>query len=64
MRRRCKRCGAYLDPGEWCDCEEQKEQSEIPEERPHRPHRVAKDRTEPYSQDAYVERRWRAWYEN
>lgn len=64
MRRRCKRCGAYLDPGEWCDCEEPKEQSEMPEERPHRPHRAANDRTEPYSQDAYVERRWRAWYEN
>lgn len=51
-------------PANGADCEEQKEQSEIPEERPYRPHRAAKDRTEPYSQDAYVERRWRAWYEN
>lgn len=22
---RCDRCGAYLDPGEQCDCQEQKE---------------------------------------
>lgn len=22
MRKRCKLCGAYLDPGEWCDCED------------------------------------------
>ena len=22
-RRRCAQCGAYLDPGEWCDCDEQ-----------------------------------------
>ena len=21
MRKRCNRCGCYLDPGEWCDCE-------------------------------------------
>lgn len=21
-RKRCALCGAYLDPGEWCDCED------------------------------------------
>lgn len=25
---RCERCGAYLDPGEHCDCEEQKLEKE------------------------------------
>ena len=23
MRRRCQNCGAYLDPGEICDCEKE-----------------------------------------
>ena len=23
MRRKCKLCGCYLDPGEWCDCEDE-----------------------------------------
>lgn len=22
MRKQCKICGCYLDPGEWCDCDE------------------------------------------
>lgn len=25
MRKRCNRCGCYLDPGEWCDCDEHPE---------------------------------------
>ena len=25
MRYKCEHCGAYLDPGEHCDCLEQKE---------------------------------------
>lgn len=23
MRKRCKICGCYLDPGEWCRCDEE-----------------------------------------
>lgn len=26
---RCEKCGAYLDPGESCDCEEEEERSRI-----------------------------------
>lgn len=30
MRKRCKICGCYLDPGEWCNCEEEAPQVDQP----------------------------------
>jgi len=27
MNYQCEHCGAYLDPGEHCDCREEKQQS-------------------------------------
>lgn len=57
MRKRCARCGCYLDPGEWCDCEEQ-DQACI--DTPRRP--VAKKKTPPppreYNSEAYIRQRW------
>lgn len=59
MHKTCKICGCSLDPGEWCDCEEQ----DTPDvEQPRRP--VAKKRTvypREWNSQEYIERRWREW---
>lgn len=54
MRKRCKNCGCFLDPGEWCDCEEQE-----CIDTPHRP--VAKKPTIPpreWNSQAYIQQKW------
>lgn len=62
MRYRCKRCGAYLDPGEQCDCveHEQIEQQEAQRPRPH----LHRRREDPAPMDEYVTRCWQRWFEN
>lgn len=55
MRKRCSLCGCYLDPGEWCDCD----QHEPPEqEEARRP--VARRTVYPreYNTEAYIRQRW------
>lgn len=34
--KRCKICGCYLDPGEWCDCQEDENQ-DVDEQEARRP---------------------------
>ena len=55
MRKRCKICGCYLDPGEWCKCD-----VEAPEvDQPRR--QVAPKRTVPpreYNTEAYIRQKW------
>lgn len=58
MRKRCKRCGCFLDPGEWCDCEEQ-EQPE--EEMARRPVKKSTPYPREWNSEEYLERRWREW---
>ena len=58
MRKRCKNCGCYLDPGEWCRCDE--EQHEEPErEEARRP--IAKKNAPPpreWNSEAYIRQKW------
>lgn len=58
MKKRCKLCGCDLDPGEWCDCDEQElAQPEMEMRRP-----VTKRRTvypREYNSPEYIEARWR-----
>lgn len=58
MRKRCPICGTYLDPNEWCDCQQEHHEDEAPK-KPKPP----EDREHDW-QDEYVQHRWREWYEN
>lgn len=56
MRKRCERCGYYLDPGEWCDCDDHPEPEREMARRP-----VAKKRTfypMEYNPQSYIDRMW------
>lgn len=57
MRKRCNRCGCYLDPGEWCDCEDHPE----PEQEMARRPVVRKPTVYPreYTPQSYIDRMWR-----
>lgn len=57
MRRRCSRCGCYLDPGEWCDCDDHDQ----PEQEMSRRPVVKKPTTYPreYNSEEYIRQRWR-----
>lgn len=57
MRKRCNRCGCYLDPGEWCDCEDHPE----PEQEMARRPVVRKPTVYPreYNPQSYIDRMWR-----
>ena len=57
MRKRCNRCGCYLDPGEWCDCEDHPEPEQEMARRP-----VARKLTvypREYNPQSYIDRMWR-----
>ena len=57
MRKRCKRCGCSLDPGEWCDCEDHPEPEQEMARRP-----VARKPTiypREYNPQSYIDRMWR-----
>lgn len=57
MRKRCNRCGCYLDPGEWCECDEHPEPEQEMARRP-----VAKKPTiypREYNPQSYIDRMWR-----
>lgn len=56
MRKSCKRCGCYLDPGEWCDCDEHP----APEQEMARRPIAHKNTVSPreYNSDEYIRRRW------
>jgi hypothetical protein len=57
MRKRCKYCGCFLDPGEWCDCEEHPEPEKEMARRP-----VARKPTvypREYNPQSYIDRMWR-----
>lgn len=57
MRKRCNRCGCYLDPGEWCDCEDHSEPEQEMARRP-----VARKPTvypREYNPQSYIDRMWR-----
>lgn len=57
MRKRCKNCGCYLDPGEWCDCDERQEPERELVKRP-----VARNPTiapREYNTEAYIRQKWR-----
>lgn len=61
MRKRCNRCGCYLDPGEWCDCDSHPEPEKEMVKRP-----VARQRTiypREYNTQEYIRSRWQAWDE-
>lgn len=56
MRKRCKLCGCYLDPGEWCDCDEHEQPEQEMARRP-----VARKFSAPpreYNSEAYLRQRW------
>lgn len=55
MRKRCKRCGCYLDPNEWCDCED-----DAPEvDQPRRPVAFKPTvRPREWNSEAYIRKRW------
>lgn len=56
MRKRCNRCGCYLDPGEWCECDEHPEPEQEMARRP-----VAKKPTiypREYNPQSYIYRMW------
>ena len=58
--RKCPHCGAYLDPGEWCDCAGH----ELPEiEMAQRPRRDAGQAVENSTLDAEFRRIYRRWLE-
>ena len=57
MRKRCKKCGCYLDPGEWCNCEDHPEPEQEMARRP-----VARKPTiypREYNPQSYIDRMWR-----
>lgn len=57
MRKRCARCGCYLDPGEWCDCDEHEQPEQEMARRP-----VARKPTiypREYNPQSYIDRMWR-----
>ena len=57
MTKRCKICGCFLDPNEWCDCEDHPQPEQEMARRP-----VAKKRTEyprEYNTEEYIRQRWR-----
>lgn len=57
MRKRCKNCGCFLDPGEWCDCDEHPEPEQEMARRP-----VARKPTvypREYNPQSYIDRMWR-----
>ena len=57
MRKRCNRCGCYLDPGEWCECDEHPEPEQEMARRP-----VTKKPTiypREYNPQSYIDRMWR-----
>jgi hypothetical protein len=57
MRKRCNRCGCFLDPGEWCDCEDHPEPEQEMARRP-----VARKPTvypREYNPQSYIDRMWR-----
>ena len=57
MRKRCKLCGCYLDPGEWCNCEDHPEPEQEMARRP-----VARKPTiypREYNPQSYIDRMWR-----
>ena len=57
MRKRCNRCGCYLDPGEWCDCEDHPDPEQEMARRP-----VARKPTvypREYNPQSYIDRMWR-----
>lgn len=55
MRKQCKSCGCYLDPGEWCDCEEKAPEVD-------QPHGLLPKRTAPppreWNSQAYIQQKW------
>jgi hypothetical protein len=56
MRKRCERCGCYLDPGEWCDCDEHDQPEQEMARRP-----VARKQTmlpREYNPESYLRKRW------
>ena len=57
MRKRCKNCGCFLDPGEWCDCDDHPE----PEQEMARRPVVRKPTVYPreYNPQSYIDRMWR-----
>lgn len=59
MRKWCKKCGCYLDPGEWCDCDthDQPEQDEARRPVPKKPTTYPRE----WNSEAYIQRRWREW---
>lgn len=56
MRKRCNRCGCYLDPGEWCDCDDHPE----PEQEMARRPVAAKPTIRPreWNSEAYIRQKW------
>lgn len=57
MRKRCNRCGCFLDPGEWCDCEDHPQPEQEMARRP-----VARKPTvypREYNPQSYIDRMWR-----
>ena len=57
MRKRCNRCGCFLDPGEWCDCEDHPQPEQEMARRP-----VARKPTvypREYNPRSYIDRMWR-----
>lgn len=56
MRKRCARCGCYLDPGEWCDCDDHPE----PEQEMARRPVAAKPTVSPreWNSEAYIRQKW------
>lgn len=59
MRKRCVVCGCYLDPGEWCDCEQPEQPEQEMARRPVKPSRTVFPLE--YNTREYVEQRWREW---
>ena len=62
MRKRCKICGCYLDPGEWCRCDEEEQPEQDMAKRP-----VARKPTvypREYNSAEYINARWQAFFEN
>ena len=60
MRKRCERCGCYLDPGEWCDCDEYDQPEQEMARRP-----AARKQTIPpreYNSESYLCKRWLEFY--
>lgn len=56
--KRCKNCGCYLDPGEWCDCDEHDQPEQDMARRP-----VARKPTlypREYVPQSYTKAQWEA----